>query len=129
MGIRSQTKLDPSSNLVRVLIDMYVEIGDEVARQYGGSEAHKKVTATASESNIAGPIGKVRISCIVIGGPGYSNAGQFLSRHKSTKSCSLPSVATTAMPSPTGSSRTPCKKMACRRCGELLAHFSHFFRV
>ncbi|VEU41306.1 unnamed protein product [Pseudo-nitzschia multistriata] len=57
MGIRSNPRLDPSSNIVRVLIDMYVDIGDHIALQYGGSEAHKKVTAERSES-IAGPIGK-----------------------------------------------------------------------
>jgi len=57
MGIRSNPKLDPSSNIVRVLIDMYVDIGDHIALQYGGSEAHKKVNAERSES-IAGPIGK-----------------------------------------------------------------------
>lgn len=57
MGIRSQSKLDPSSNIVRVLIDMYVDIGDSIALQYGGSEAHKKVNAGRSESNII-PIGK-----------------------------------------------------------------------
>ena len=60
MGIRSRAKLGPSSNIVRVLIDMYVEIGDNIALQYGGSEAHKKVTAERSDSNITGPIGKVR---------------------------------------------------------------------
>lgn len=59
MGIRSQSKLDPASNIVRVLIDMYVDIGDSIALQYGGSEAHKKVTAGHAESNIM-PIGKVR---------------------------------------------------------------------
>lgn len=58
MGIRSNPKLDPSSNVVRVLIDMYVDIGDHIALQYGGSEAHKKVTSERSES-IVGPIGKV----------------------------------------------------------------------
>jgi hypothetical protein len=42
MGIRSSVKLDPSSSIVRVLIDMYVDIGDHLALQYGGSEAHKK---------------------------------------------------------------------------------------
>jgi hypothetical protein len=64
MGIRSRAKLDPSSNIVRTLIDMYVDIGDSVALQYGGSEAHKKVqtAGTRVESiNITGPIGKVRI--------------------------------------------------------------------
>ena len=58
-GVRSSAKLDPSSNIVRVLIDMYVEIGDQIALQYGGSEAHKKVSTGKSESNIVGPIGKV----------------------------------------------------------------------
>jgi hypothetical protein len=58
MGIRSKGKLGPSSSFVRVLIDLYVDIGDSIALQYGGSEAHKKVTAGVSET-IAGPIGKV----------------------------------------------------------------------
>ena len=63
MGIRSSPKLDPSSNIVRVLIDMYVDIGDHIALQYGGSEAHKKVTADRSES-LVGPIGKVSIVAV-----------------------------------------------------------------
>lgn len=58
MGIRSKGKLGPSSSFVRVLIDLYVDIGDSIALQYGGSEAHKKVTAGVPET-IAGPIGKV----------------------------------------------------------------------
>ena len=40
------------------ILDRYVEVGDHIALQYGGSEAHKKVTTERSES-IAGPIGKV----------------------------------------------------------------------
>jgi phosphatidylinositol 3,5-bisphosphate 5-phosphatase len=60
MGIRSSAKLDPSSNIIRVLIEMYVEIGDHIALQYGGSEAHKKVSAEHSDSSFHGPIGKVR---------------------------------------------------------------------
>lgn len=63
MGIRSSAKLDPSSTIIRVLIDMYVEIGDHIALQYGGSEAHKKVSAERTESTIPGPIGKVRNIC------------------------------------------------------------------
>lgn len=55
MGIRSSANLDPSSTIIRVLIDMYVDIGDHISLQYGGSEAHKKVTSDAS---IHGPIGK-----------------------------------------------------------------------
>ena len=60
MGIRSSPKLDPSSIIVRMLIDMYVEIGDQIALQYGGSEAHKKVqsSAGANSNNMAGQLGK-----------------------------------------------------------------------
>ena len=60
MGIRSAAKLDPASNLVRVLIDMYVDTGDSLAQEYGGSEAHKKVTIR-SES----VIGKVSFSSLL----------------------------------------------------------------
>ena len=65
MGIRSSAKLDPSSNIIRVLIEMYVEIGDHIALQYGGSEAHKKVNVERSESSFHGPMGKVRRPCTV----------------------------------------------------------------
>jgi len=58
MGIRSSPKLDPPSIIVRMLIDMYVEIGDQIALQYGGSEAHKKVASAGANSNIPGPMGK-----------------------------------------------------------------------
>jgi len=55
-GIRSSVKLDPSSSIVRVLIDMYVEIGDHLALQYGGSEAHKKgPTAGTSGGALSDP--------------------------------------------------------------------------
>ena len=57
MGIRSNPKLDPASNIVRVLIDMYVDIGDHIALQYGGSEAHKKVQAGGAAEPII-PLGK-----------------------------------------------------------------------
>ena len=43
MSVRSSSRLNPSSNIVKLLIDMYVDIGDHLALQYGGSEAHKKV--------------------------------------------------------------------------------------
>ncbi len=33
MGIRSAPRLSPSSNIVKLLIDMYVEIGDQIALQ------------------------------------------------------------------------------------------------
>ena len=61
MGIRSAPKLSPSSKIVKLLIDMYVEIGDHIALQYGGSEAHKKVqvqNGNAEKADGAGPMGK-----------------------------------------------------------------------
>jgi len=60
MGIRSAAKLSPSSSIVKLLIDMYVEIGDHLALQYGGSEAHKKVQVqtTGSDAKGDGPMGK-----------------------------------------------------------------------
>ena len=36
---------DPSSPLLISLMDMYSQMGDRIALQYGGSEAHKKVSA------------------------------------------------------------------------------------
>jgi hypothetical protein len=43
-----------------IYFSRYVEIGDQIALQYGGSEAHKKVASTGATSNIQGPMGKVR---------------------------------------------------------------------
>ena len=60
MGVRSAAKLPPASNIVKILIDMYVQIGDHISLQYGGSEAHKKGQAT----NIQGPMGKVGLPFI-----------------------------------------------------------------
>ena len=64
MGIRSlATNLDPTSNIVKAaLIDMYVEIGDHISLQYGGSEAHKKVQSSGAAVAIQVPTtGKVGI--------------------------------------------------------------------
>lgn len=54
MGIRSAAKLNPSSSIVRLLIDMYVDVGDHIALQYGGSEAHKKVQVQNSGVDMKG---------------------------------------------------------------------------
>lgn len=98
-------RLDPSSNIVRVLIDMYVEIGDNIALQYGGSEAHKKVTADRSEvSNITGPIGKVcaTLTFLRVAFSSISLTPLFFTAFFSTKSCSLPLGGTIATLSLTG---------------------------
>ena len=59
MGIRNAPKLSSNSNIVKMLIDMYVEIGDQIALQYGGSEAHKKVqTSGINTESHSGAIGK-----------------------------------------------------------------------
>lgn len=58
MGITTNQHLDPSSNIVRVLIDMYVEIGDHIALQYGGSEAHKKVSTDKTSAKEGPSAGK-----------------------------------------------------------------------
>jgi len=59
MGIRNAPKLSSNSNIVKMLIDMYVEIGDQIALQYGGSEAHKKVqTSGINTEPHGGAIGK-----------------------------------------------------------------------
>jgi len=61
MGIHSSTELDSNSEIVHVLVEMYGEIGDYIALQYGGSEAHKKVgpgklgAGAAGSSAVQGP--------------------------------------------------------------------------
>jgi len=62
MGIHSSTELDPDSEIVHVLVDMYSEIGDHIALQYGGSEAHKKVGAGNVTTAVQGPtMGKHKV--------------------------------------------------------------------
>jgi len=57
MGIRCKPRLSSSSSIVKVLYEMYDDIGDSIALQYGGSEAHKKHSENTDAAN---PIGKVR---------------------------------------------------------------------
>ena len=59
MGIRNYSYLNPSCNLVKAVIDMYVDIGDHLSLQYGGSEAHKKVQSSGIDTSVvAGNMGK-----------------------------------------------------------------------
>ncbi|TYZ61323.1 hypothetical protein PybrP1_010363 [[Pythium] brassicae (nom. inval.)] len=51
MGIRNTPLLENSSQLVRVLTQLYSVVGDAISMQYGGSEAHKNVKNTASREN------------------------------------------------------------------------------
>jgi len=70
MGIRSlSTNLDPTSNIVKALIDMYVEIGDHISLQYGGSEAHKKVQSSGAaviQGPTTGKVGYWEHYCIAV---------------------------------------------------------------
>ncbi|KAF8025522.1 hypothetical protein BT93_F2377 [Corymbia citriodora subsp. variegata] len=43
MGLTGMPKLDPHSSIATALMDMYQSMGDALAQQYGGSEAHNTV--------------------------------------------------------------------------------------
>ncbi|CAM9450333.1 unnamed protein product, partial [Phaeothamnion confervicola] len=47
MGINNVPTLESGSQVVMVLMDLYSELGDHIALQYGGSEAHKKVSSSS----------------------------------------------------------------------------------
>jgi hypothetical protein len=49
MGVTNSATLESDSQIVLVLMDVYSIVGDQIALQYGGSEAHKKVKEQASE--------------------------------------------------------------------------------
>jgi hypothetical protein len=52
LGLSATTSVDPSSPYVRVMMELYEAHGDAIAMQYGGSEANKKVSATAHEAGM-----------------------------------------------------------------------------
>lgn len=43
LGFLSSPRLDPESEVAGILMDMYQEMGDVLALQYGGSAAHNMV--------------------------------------------------------------------------------------
>ncbi|KAK1287335.1 Phosphoinositide phosphatase SAC1 [Acorus calamus] len=43
MGLTDVPKVDPNSSIAAALMDMYQSMGDALAQQYGGSEAHNTV--------------------------------------------------------------------------------------
>ncbi|OWM85087.1 hypothetical protein CDL15_Pgr027874 [Punica granatum] len=43
MGLTDTPKVDPDSSIAAALMDMYQSMGDALAQQYGGSEAHNTV--------------------------------------------------------------------------------------
>jgi hypothetical protein len=66
LGICSaQQGLEPTSQMLVSLMEMYGEMGDRIALQYGGSEAHRKVpggqvASSAKQSELLTSI-KVRL--------------------------------------------------------------------
>lgn len=44
MGLTDIPKVDPDSSIAAALMDMYQSMGDALAQQYGGSEAHNTVS-------------------------------------------------------------------------------------
>jgi hypothetical protein len=64
--------LEGDSPAVLVLMDVYSTVGDQIALQYGGSEAHKKVAAGAGQvpgSSAGGGVGGA------LGLPGKASGG------------------------------------------------------
>uniref|UniRef100_K3X291 SAC domain-containing protein n=1 Tax=Globisporangium ultimum (strain ATCC 200006 / CBS 805.95 / DAOM BR144) TaxID=431595 RepID=K3X291_GLOUD len=53
MGIRNTPLIENSSQLVRVLTQLYSLVGDAISMQYGGSEAHKNVNNVKAVKNTA----------------------------------------------------------------------------
>ncbi len=51
MGITSSDELESDSMVILILMELYSALGDKISLQYGGSEAHKKVS---SRSGIVG---------------------------------------------------------------------------
>ena len=51
MGIFGSHFHIPSTAMVLALVDMYSEMGDRLALQYGGSEAHKKMNVSSQQGN------------------------------------------------------------------------------
>lgn len=51
MGLTDMPKVDPDSTIASALMDMYQSMGDALAQQYGGSEAHNTVSCITSFLN------------------------------------------------------------------------------
>jgi hypothetical protein len=49
MGFTDAPKLDPECSVAAVMMGMYQNMGDSLALQYGGSEAHNTVRLLTTE--------------------------------------------------------------------------------
>lgn len=64
LGFISQPKLDPESGVAGTLMDMYQDMGDVLALQYGGSAAHNMVRLPSGSNPPQNPL-KMTIRCFV----------------------------------------------------------------
>lgn len=48
LGLMNKTPIEPTHRIFLELMEMYGELGDRIAVQYGGSEAHNKMSTGAS---------------------------------------------------------------------------------
>jgi hypothetical protein len=69
-GLSDNQAIEPSSRVLLTLMDMYSQMGDRIALQYGGSEAHKKVSS--------GPAGH-QLSSISKQGELYTSITRYMS--------------------------------------------------
>ena len=51
LGLTDHKPMDPSNKMFTELMEMYGELGDRIAVQYGGSEAHNKMASAATSSS------------------------------------------------------------------------------
>jgi hypothetical protein len=63
LGLSDQQAVDPGSRILLKLMDMYSEMGDRIALQYGGSEAHKKVSLGLAYIKTHTVVGKFFLLC------------------------------------------------------------------
>lgn len=66
LGINSAAQsLEPTSQLLVSLMEMYGEMGDRIALQYGGSEAHRKVPGgqAASSAKQSELLTSIKVEC------------------------------------------------------------------
>lgn len=54
LGLNQSTSLESGSPMAIIFMDMFTQLGDDLAKQYGGSETNKRV---ASEGEAAQQVG------------------------------------------------------------------------
>jgi len=50
MGLNQSTSLESGSPMALIFMDMFTQLGDDLAKQYGGSETNKRVASDGAET-------------------------------------------------------------------------------